>query len=228
MSSRRNPWALFGIVGALGFAAVTRRLRAGSSERFDVAVATGVRALPVSPDLWADVSMLGDKPLIGVGTATSVALLARGRPRQAFLVGGVLIGSMVLTGATKVLVDRPRPRDPRLADTGLAFPSGHALNSLATYGIIALLTWRSRLSPSARGGVVVGLGTLVPLIGASRVALGDHWPSDVVGGWLAGSALVAVVALASQPEAGLEAALGLPAVVVLAAGSGDDEVAAAA
>jgi membrane-associated phospholipid phosphatase len=213
MTSRRHSWALFGIVGAIGFAAVTRRLRVGRSEPLDIAIATGVRALPVPLEVWADVSMLGDKPLIGIGTATSVALLAAGRPRQALLVGGVLVGAMVLTGTTKVLVDRPRPRNVHIVETGLAFPSGHALNSLATYGIIALLTWRSGLSPSARGGLVLALVALVPLIGASRVALGDHWPSDVLGGWLAGSALVAVVAVATHPEAAIQATLGASAQV---------------
>ena len=64
-----------------------------------------------------------------------------------------------------------------------------------TYGILALVAWRSPLPAGIRwAGVATGL-TVPFLTGLSRIALGAHYPSDVVGGWLAGLAIVALAAV---------------------------------
>jgi undecaprenyl-diphosphatase len=69
-----------------------------------------------------------------------------------------------------------------------SFPSGHALNTMADFGVIAL-TLSHRLKRRALRRFVIGLGFGLPLlIGISRPYLGVHYPSDVIGGWTAGLA----------------------------------------
>ncbi len=60
--------------------------------------------------------------------------------------------------------------------------------------------WRSDLPVWVRRVVAIALGVLVVLVGLSRIALGVHYPSDVVGGWLAGLAVVAAVAVSTKPQ----------------------------
>ena len=75
---------------------------------------------------------------------------------------------------------------------GLSFPSGHSLNSAATYGLLAVVAWwTDRLALPVRWLAVVGGVALPFAIGLSRIALGVHYPSDVLGGWSAGLAFVA-------------------------------------
>ncbi len=74
--------------------------------------------------------------------------------------------------------------------------------------MIALLVWRSALPVWARRITVVVLVILVVLIGLSRIALGVHYPSDVLGGWLAGLAIVATVATFTRDGVGDEGEAG--------------------
>ncbi len=75
---------------------------------------------------------------------------------------------------------------------GYSFPSGHTLNSTVTYGLLALVAWRARLAVLARRAAVAIAVVLPFLIGLSRIALGVHYPTDILGGWLAGIAFVAL------------------------------------
>jgi len=114
----------------------------------------------------------------------------------------LLLGSTVSLG--KLVIDRRRPPiSPglALAEDG-SFPSGHTTTSVVL-GFVLLLLLDERLS---RRGRRVGLALLVlftALIGTSRVYLGAHWFTDVLGGWLLGSAITAVLAVGWwvwQPE----------------------------
>lgn len=101
-----------------------------------------------------------------------------------------LLGGFALNQLLKALFARPRPvfENPLLLESSYAFPSGHAMESLVLYGmlayflVLALKTWR------ARTAVVFGTALLVLLIGFSRTYLGVHYLSDVVAGYAAGGA----------------------------------------
>jgi membrane-associated phospholipid phosphatase len=116
------------------------------------------------------------------------------------LLVGAAAGAWLVQVAVKQLVDRPRPPAGLALShaTGFAFPSGHATDAAAVYGMLALLLSRSGRRPvrAATWGVAVGL---VALVGLSRLYLGVHWLSDVVlgiglgGGWLLAMVIAGLV-----------------------------------
>lgn len=106
-----------------------------------------------------------------------------------------LPASELAAEAVKAVVAHPRP--PVALEVGSAvsdwsFPSGHTTSGTAVLGLAAVLLARGSVGGAARRGWL-GAGIAVSvLVGASRVYLGYHWPTDVVGGWLLGSCLVGI------------------------------------
>jgi undecaprenyl-diphosphatase len=125
---------------------------------------------------------LGEMVTIG-----SIYVFWRGRRRLAtYLVVTVVGGSLVDT-AVKLAVNRPRPRVDHPLDTafGTSFPSGHSMASTITYGALVLVF----LPVLARRGRLIAIAAataIVLLIGSSRLLLGLHFVSDVVGGYVLG------------------------------------------
>lgn len=126
-----------------------------------------------------------------------VWLLVRRSPHLAVYVAVTGLGTAVLNTGVKALVDRARPLVdvPVLVAPGASFPSGHAMGSTITYGVL-LLVFLPVLPPRSRWPAIAAVVTLVAAIGITRVALGVHYPSDVVGGWLLGVLWLAVTAVA--------------------------------
>lgn len=189
------PWIL-AVACAAGFAILATVVSRQGSVGFDEPVIAFVTGLGISPETWRAVTDLGGRfVLVPVGVGLVLWLLWQRRPVDAVVVAIGLLGAMLFSDAVKDLVARPRPPGPQLAPaTGYSFPSGHALNSTATYGLVALHAFRSRVAPTARRVAVAVLVAIPFLGGLSRIALGVHYPSDVLGGWLAGLAVVSLVA----------------------------------
>ena len=120
-----------------------------------------------------------------------------------------LIGALGLSPLIKVMVGRPRPDFSQIVDAGgLAFPSGHATTSaIVGAGLAFALTRRGTWRSAVWIWTAAGLASF--FIGFSRLYLGVHWPTDVIGGWMLGLAWVAIGAvlanLAWGPKAGAEA-----------------------
>jgi undecaprenyl-diphosphatase len=112
-------------------------------------------------------------------------------PRTAAIVLIMALLAYALTTNIKRIVSRPRPEVAWAlipVPGNMSFPSGHALNTMAIFGAIAL-TLSRRLHQRSLRWLVLAMGFLLPLlIGISRVYLGVHYPSDVIGGWTAGLA----------------------------------------
>ena len=103
-----------------------------------------------------------------------------------------MIGISVLTSSLKELFERDRPNLIQEYDgTGYSFPSGHSTGPMVFYGFIIYLIIRSRFPLVAKWIVGIVLGLLIFLIGFSRIYLGVHYASDVIGGFLLGFARLA-------------------------------------
>ena len=145
------------------------------------------------------VTTLGNVGVVTAVVAAAASVLLLGRHcRHAMLVVVSAGGAALLVALTKYLVDRPRPpATHRLAAfTGNAFPSGHAAQGVACYMAIAFVATTLMSGAGRRWTLWVASGAIALAIGVSRVYLGAHWLSDVVGGWLLGAGwLTALVGL---------------------------------
>lgn len=165
--------------------------------------------LPGLGALMLGISWLGYawKPWALAGV-TAIALLWRGRKRDAGLFTAALSLGAGTNRLLKFIVARPRPDDlisvARL-HTSESFPSGHVVFYVLYFGFLLYLV-RRRVEPGLRRGALeLALGLPILLVGPSRVWMGAHWTSDVIGGYLLGSAalllLIAVYENASgDPE----------------------------
>jgi undecaprenyl-diphosphatase len=180
------------------------RLRWAPLESADHATAAWLNGLvashPVAVSVVKAVTWLGSGGVLWTVTvAAAVVLAIRRRWRLAayLLVAGA--GALVLDPVLKALVGRLRPAvaHPIAYGHGNSFPSGHALGSIVCYGALFLV-----FLPAARGAwrrvftaVVVAL---IAAIGVSRLLLGVHYVSDVLGGWALGITWLGVTAFAFE------------------------------
>lgn len=125
-----------------------------------------------------------------IAIATIIFLLVKHRRGDAVLVAVVAAGAGLLVTAGKATVGRERPPvEYRLVtETNESFPSGHALASAAILGVMLVVLLPFVKSTAVRAALVVGAGLFVLAIGLSRVYLGVHWATDVIGGWVIGFA----------------------------------------
>ncbi|MBB6444289.1 phosphatase PAP2 family protein [Bacillus benzoevorans] len=97
----------------------------------------------------------------------------------------VIIGSSILNGLLKQIFHRARPELHRIIDIGgYSFPSGHAMNAFTFYGILTFLLWRHITVKQGRIILIWSSSIMIFMIGLSRVYLGVHYPSDIIGGYL--------------------------------------------
>jgi membrane-associated phospholipid phosphatase len=135
--------------------------------------------------------------LIGAGLLCALWLWRTGRARLAIVLLIVVLVGRALSEAQKYEIARVRPDiEPHLVMVRTSsFPSGHAASSMIFYLTLALaLTADTRWHRIATAGAIL----LSLLIGASRVMLGVHWPSDVIGGWAFGMLWVLLTLMLAQ------------------------------
>jgi undecaprenyl-diphosphatase len=200
---------LCSLIGLWGFAAVTEDILSMQPlTQFDVALAQWFHghATPVGEAVCTALSAVGGPWAMTVGTS-GVALLLILR-RRWLMCGGwlaALAGGAVLNEAVKLVIRRPRPPYAAGYAYGFSFPSGHAMGSVVAYGMLiylVVLATRSR----AVHVVAAGAGAvLIAGIGFSRLYLGVHYFSDIVGGYAAGtvwlSACISGLEVARRREA---------------------------
>lgn len=175
-------------------AAVSLHLSMG----FDRAIILSLRdstniARPLGPD-WLpetmrDITSLGSVVVaLGFAAVLSGYLLLSGYRGAAALLFGSALGALVLNDLLKFAIDRPRPdailQTARVFTSG--FPSGHATLSCVTYLSAAALLGQRR----ARTYLMIIAILVAALIGFSRIYLGVHFPTDILGGWCIGAAWV--------------------------------------
>jgi undecaprenyl-diphosphatase len=142
-----------------------------------------------------DITGLGGNTVLTIVTlASAVYLWLTGKRRAALLLLAAVGGGTLLSSGLKAGFERPRPD---LVPHGThvysaSFPSGHAMLSAVTYLTLGALLARTEGRRAVKGFLLGLAVTLTLLIGASRVYLGVHWPSDVLAGWCGGAAWAAL------------------------------------
>ncbi len=175
------------------FAKIAEDVVQRESAGFDQVVSLALHRLATPPlDLvMRALTVSGSAPVVlAVVLAALVWCLRRRDRRAARAVLAVACATEGLNLILKFAFHRPRPSLWALvALHGYSFPSGHAMAAVAIYGMVAVVV--ARLEPGLRKLVAVLAPLLVLLIGASRVYLGAHWPTDVLAGFAAGAFVLA-------------------------------------
>jgi membrane-associated phospholipid phosphatase len=98
----------------------------------------------------------------------------------------ISLTSTMLNQALKRVFERPRPETAMLEQSGLSFPSGHAMIGGSFYGLLIYIVWRTVPNPIWRWLLTIVLTLLLLLIGYSRIYLNVHYATDVLAGFSAG------------------------------------------
>jgi len=195
--------------GLWGFVELAEQVLENKRHAFDESLLLLLRqgdpADPIGP-AWVeravrDITALGGYTIIIAITLVAIGYLAIVRQwSSVILIVVSLAGGAFLNNVLKYWFDRPRPDlVAHLVDVHtLSFPSGHAMLSAITYLTLGALI--ARVQPQRRLKVyVLAIGVaLTLLIGASRVYLGVHWPTDVLAGWCLGAAWAIACWLAAR------------------------------
>lgn len=207
----------FGVLAALAvialcvfaFVQLTAYARGESTAALDEKIILAMRVPgapsdPVGPpwleEAGRDLTALGSTSvLLLVVFGASCYLLLQRKRRIAVFVALSVSGGAALSFLLKSGFDRPRP-DLVAHHTEVftsSFPSGHAMSSAVAYLTLGALLARSESNLRVKAFLLGTAAFLTLLIGATRVYLGVHWPTDVVAGWAAGAAwAIAMWALA--------------------------------
>src|SRR3954468_19831655 len=170
----------------------------GETQSFDKKILLALRnplnlSQPIGPRWMVsaalDITSLGSPTVLGL-TVFFVAgfLLLQGLWRRASFVAAASFGGWFLNGALKQLFQRPRPDIvPHLREVmTMSFPSGHALQSAVVYLTLGALSMHIAQRRLTKVYCITVAMLATALVGASRIYLGVHYPTDVLAGWLLG------------------------------------------
>lgn len=198
---RANATALVLIAGLLfAFGFIAQEVVRGQTLAFDHKVILTLRSsadpsVPIGPawlpEAARDVTSLGSMVVLGIVTLAVVGyLFLSGKSAFAWLMLIAVVGGIALSDLLKLAFGRARPDVvtplARVFTTG--FPSAHATLSAITYLTIGAILARSQTSLTLSLYFMSLAAFLTVLIGASRIYLGVHYPTDVLAGWCIGAA----------------------------------------
>jgi undecaprenyl-diphosphatase len=181
-----------------GFSTLADEVVEGDTRQFDEWALSALRrpdnpALPRGP-AWLllgaeDITALGGPTVLGLTVlAVTGYLLLHGLYKNGLFVFAASVGGWFLSWGLKEVFNRTRPDIvPHLREVmSSSFPSGHALTSAAVYLTLGALLMRIAEGRLARYYCIAIAMCVTFLVGSSRVFLGVHYPTDVIGGWLIG------------------------------------------
>jgi undecaprenyl-diphosphatase len=206
-------WLLVGLgacVLLFAFVRLAGEVTEGETQAFDIKIMRALRS-PADPSrplgpAWIenallDLTAIGGSTVLGLVVLSVIGfLLLQTRYWTALFVTVTAMSGEVLTIAMKAAFNRPRPSIvPQLrAVFSTSFPSGHAMESAIVYltlGAILMRVAESRLTKAYIMGIAM---LLTMLVGVSRVYLGVHYPTDVIGGWIIGFVWASICWLIAQ------------------------------
>jgi undecaprenyl-diphosphatase len=187
-SHAENFYTIVGI-----FLLIGEHIRKGSTQQFDVAVLTwiGARHTPFLTSLMTEITPLGTGAVVLVVIGVTAAFLWHTEHKHsARLLLASTAGSILLNNVLKLWFDRPRPTVFAWETHAMSssFPSGHAMSATVVYGTVAYLLARLQKHRWARALTLTLAIIMIALICSTRLYLGVHYPSDVLGGIVVGLA----------------------------------------
>ena len=197
---KNNKFKIYGLIvfiATLVFIGVAVGVQTGYLDGFDDAVRYRVYSMRSDKltVFWRFITHSGDRYVVII---LGIILLFIKSLREKYGVKFAIaaLSSTALYQIMKYIFQRPRPDLAlRLIEQGgYSFPSGHSMNCLVSYGILIYLLLRYCENRRLAKLLSFGLGLLTILIGFSRVYVGVHYPTDIIGGWSLGIAvLVAMI-----------------------------------
>ncbi len=129
------------------------------------------------------ISYLGSAVVLICLTIALIILLKN--KRDAKFITSNLVIVFLLNKILKLIIARPRPSVLRLVyEEGYSFPSGHAMVSMGFYGFLIYLAYKNIKNKKIKIPLIIFLSILILLIGVSRIYLGVHYATDIIGGFL--------------------------------------------
>jgi undecaprenyl-diphosphatase len=195
--------AAIALTSAIAFWTLAKGVAADATRELDVAVMQWASAHRTQLLTWLflGATFLGSWPFISVATlALCVVIVRRRQRRLAATFAAAVLGIPLLVVLLKPLYARPRPDMVVHLDfvDSASFPSGHALAASIFFGTLALLVARQAAHDHHRVLLASSACFAIVLVGISRVYLGVHYPSDVLGGVLVGTTWSLLVLLGAR------------------------------
>jgi undecaprenyl-diphosphatase len=200
-AAERRVWltALVAAIIAYGLFELTGEVLEGETRAFDEGVLLMLRdaadpAMPAGPawltKMMVDITALGGVTVLTlIVTLVVVYLALRRKYRTALFVTASILGGWGLSSVLKLGIARPRPEVVQhlVEVSDMSFPSGHAMLSAITYLTLGAMLSRLEETRTLRYFFPLVAVVLTLIIGLSRIYLGVHYPTDVLGGWAAGT-----------------------------------------
>lgn len=187
-------------IGLGGFALLSALMLAHVAMPFDQPILAAAAKVAGDGTVWRFISETSNWPLVIIGVGMVLLLFVRGHRKDAALVALLLIAVTAGSEGVKQLVARPRPEgtDPNIPGVVFSYPSGHVLEALTIYGVIAIHLARTSLSRVVVAVFCVLVALDVAVVGLARMALRAHYPSDVLGSLLAGMGMLGLYVIVSR------------------------------
>ncbi|MDR3665944.1 MAG: phosphatase PAP2 family protein [Ignavibacteriaceae bacterium] len=192
------------IVGTVGFIIIAGLVSRGSSDQFDLQILRSFRvpgkiARPIGPvwmfEVMRDVTSLGGPTVVFLIIIFVIGyFILQKQYSMLFLVLVAVIGGAVMDLELKEFFGRIRPQiiPTLMQEKSFAFPSGHSMMSAIVYLSLASLIARLQVRWRDKIYIIIVAVFLSFIIGISRIYLGVHYPTDVLGGWSLGLAWAAL------------------------------------
>lgn len=146
------------------------------------------------------VTLFGESKLILVLVVAIAAIFYFTKHRaDAYMMCLNLFNIVILNKGIKYLVRRERPLNMLIEEDGFSFPSGHSMLSIGVYGFLMFLIYKSNLEKKYKTILMTLLTIIIVVVGLTRMYLGVHYPSDVIGGYLiTGAYLIVFISIINE------------------------------
>lgn len=201
---KNRKFKIYGVIifiAALVFIGVAVGVQTGYLDGFDDTVRYRVYSIRSEKltMFWKFITHSGDSEIV-IMLGIVLLLVKSLRKKYGVKFAIAALSSTALYQVMKYIFQRPRPDIALrlIEESGYSFPSGHSMNCLVSYGILAYLILKYCGNARLAKILSVGLGLIIILIGLSRVYVGVHFPTDIIGGWSLGIAVLVAMMYAFE------------------------------